>query len=247
MASALPPFLSMKGTANYARLCRLLVDVGSQVLRETFERVRPPGNLHKVLSDPAIHAKLQSLRKKRVLNASQWGKLYPAIKSSVSSRDFDTTLLVLLLRNVCGLTPPATGWDNLPLVTDITPEADVARIKFFRNTVYGHATDASVDDPTFSSYWNNVKDTLLRAGGAHFQNAIDHLETDCMDPDLEEHYRELLRKWVKDDDCIKDILNEEEMAKKARKQEDMKESIEISERNTGMEGTVWAFVIKIEF
>ncbi|KAL9965350.1 hypothetical protein ACROYT_G029139 [Oculina patagonica] len=208
MASAAPSFPSTKETTNYARLCRLLVDVGSQVLRETFDRVRPPGSLHTVLSDPAVHAKLQSLQKKKVLNPSQWGKLYPAIKSSVSSRDFDTTLLVLLLRNICSLVPPATGWDNLPLVTDVTPEADIARIKFHRNTVYGHATEASVDDATFGVYWNDIKDTLLRLGGACYQDAIDDLEKECMDPDFEEYYRDLLKQWVKDETSIKDRLDE---------------------------------------
>ncbi|KAL9965340.1 hypothetical protein ACROYT_G029129 [Oculina patagonica] len=208
MASAAPSFPSTKETTNYARLCRLLVDVGSQVLRETFDRVRPPGSLHTVLSDPAVHAKLQSLQKKKVLNPSQWGKLYPAIKSSVSSRDFDTTLLVLLLRNICSLVPPATGWDNLPLVTDVTPEADIARIKFHRNTVYGHATEASVDDATFGVYWNDIKDTLVRLGGACYQDAIDDLEKECMDPDFEEHYRDLLKQWVKDEASIKDRLDE---------------------------------------
>ncbi|KAL9965331.1 hypothetical protein ACROYT_G029119 [Oculina patagonica] len=208
MASAAPSFPSTKETTNYARLCRLLVDVGSQVLRETFNRVRPPGSLHTVLSDPAVHAKLQSLKNKKVLNPSQWSKLYPAIKSSVSSRDFDTTLLVLLLRNICSLVPPATGWDNLPLVTDLTPEANIARIKFHRNTVYGHATDASIDDATFGVYWNDIKDTLVRLGGACYQDAIDDLEKECMDPDFEEHYRDLLRQWVKDEASIKDKLDE---------------------------------------
>ncbi|KAL9965324.1 hypothetical protein ACROYT_G029110 [Oculina patagonica] len=208
MASTTPSFPSTKETTNYARLCRLLVDVGSQVLRETFDRVRPPGSLHTVLSDPAVHAKLQSLRKKKVLNPSQWGKLYPAIKSSVSSRDFDTTLLVVLLRNICSLVPPATGWDNLPLVTDVTPEADIARIKFHRNTVYGHATEASVDDATFGVYWNDIKVTLVRLGGANYQDAINDLEKECMDPDFEEHYRDLLKQWVKDEASIKDKLDE---------------------------------------
>ena len=208
MASVTPSFPSTKETTNYARLCRLLVDVGSQVLRETFDRVRPTGSLHTVLADPVVHAQLQSLRKKKVLNPSQWGKLYPAIKSSVSSRDFDTTLLVVLLRNICSLSPPATGWDNLPPVTDLTTEADIARIKFFRNTVYGHATDACVDDATFSVYWNDIKDTLVRLGGAGYRDAIDDLEKECLDPDFEEHYQDLLRQWVKDEASIKDKLDE---------------------------------------
>ena len=139
MSSAAPSIPSTKQENNYERLCRLLVGVGWQVLRETFDRVRPPGSLYSVLADPQIHAQLKSLRKKIVLSTPQWIKLYPIIKSSVSSATFDSTLLVVLLRNICGLVPPATGWSNCPLVTDTTLAADIARIQFYRNTVYTHA------------------------------------------------------------------------------------------------------------
>ena len=81
-AAAAPSFHSTRETTNYARLCRLLVDVGSDVLRETFEKKRPTGNLDTVLSSPSVHKVLLSLKKK-VLNPQQWGKLYPPIKSSV--------------------------------------------------------------------------------------------------------------------------------------------------------------------
>ncbi|XP_022810130.1 uncharacterized protein LOC111347144, partial [Stylophora pistillata] len=128
MASATPSYPSTKETSNYAQLCRLLVDVGSCVLREIFDRICPPGHLQTVLTDATNRAKLQTLRKKRVLSTSQWGKLYPAVKSSVSSINFESSLLILLLRNIWGLTLPASGRDDLPLVTDTTPAADITRI-----------------------------------------------------------------------------------------------------------------------
>ena len=193
---------------NHARLCRLLVDVGSQVLRETFDRVRPPGSLHKVLADAAVHAKLQSLRRKRVLSSPQWRKLYPAIKSSVLSRDFDITLLLLLLRNICSLPPPATGWDNLPPVTDTTPEANIARIKFFRNTVFGHAADASIGDATFSVYWKDITDTLLRLGGPLYKDVIDGIENELRFPKFNKRSADLLRQWENDEDSIRSAILE---------------------------------------
>ena len=48
----------------------------------------------------------------------------------------------------------------------------------------------------------------MRLGGASFRAEIDNLEHDCMDPDIEEHYRELMKQWKKDDDSIKDKLEE---------------------------------------
>ncbi|XP_078380837.1 uncharacterized protein LOC144663686 isoform X2 [Oculina patagonica] len=238
MTSVAPFVPSTKEATNYERLCRLLVDVGSQVVRETFDRVRPPGSLHTVLADPAVHAKLQSLRKKRVLSTPQWRKLYPVIKSSVSSRDFDPTLLVILLRNICSLVPPATGWDNLPFLTDTTLEADIARIKFYRDTIYhSHGSDASLDDVLFSVYWKKIKDTLVRLGGAYYRDAIDVFENETMDTDFEEHYQELLKQWVEGEDRIKDKLDEDERRNKLSKLDDLEESNVNSERETGMKET----------
>ena len=96
--------------------------VGAHVLRETFDKKRPTGSLDTVLSTPPVHAILQTLRTKRVLNPTQWGKPYPAIRSSVSAANFDITLLMVLLRNICGLVPPPTGWNSLPAATDARPQ-----------------------------------------------------------------------------------------------------------------------------
>ena len=163
MATAAPSFHSTKEITNYARLCRLLVDVSAHVLRETFEKRR-------------------------------------------LSNNFDITLLMVLLRNICNLVRPATGWDTLPPAADTTLEADIVRIKCYRNTVYGHASEASVDDPTFNQYWKDIQDALVRLGGADYQNAVDDLKKECMDPYFEEHYKELLIQWVVDEVSIKERL-----------------------------------------
>ena len=206
MASAPPSASSTKETTNYARLCRLLVDIGTQALRDTLDAIHAPGNLHSVLA--AKKPTLQYLRKKKIINQIQWRKLFPAIPNLVSSHDFDTTLLMVLLRNLCGLTAPLTGWDALPAVTDLSREADIARVKYFRNTVYGHAKNASVDDVKFNDHWRDIRDTLVRLGGVTYKTAIDDLRNECMDPEIEDCYMELLGEWKRDDDNIKDQLNE---------------------------------------
>ena len=206
MASATRTASSTKETTNYARLCRLLVDIGTQALRDTLNSLHPPANLYTVLA--ANKPTLQSLRAKRIINPTQWGKLFPAIPNSVSTHSFDTTLLMILLRNLCGFTAPLTGWDAMPAVTDLSREADIARVKYFRNTVYGHAENASVDDVKFNEYWCDIRDTLVRLGGVSYKAAIDDLRNECMDPEVEDHYMELLSEWKKDEDNIKDQLDE---------------------------------------
>ena len=44
--------------------------------------------------------------------------------------DSDISLLCKLLREICSLTAPATGWDNVPKSTDHSLAADMVRIKF---------------------------------------------------------------------------------------------------------------------
>ena len=236
MASVTSSYHCTKEISNYAKLCRLLVEVGSKVLREIFDRVCPPENLHAVLTNPTNHAKLQTLRKKRFLSNSQWRKLYPVFKISASSRNFDSSLLLFLLSNIFGLNFHASGWNNLPPGSDTSLEANITSIKFFRDRVFSHATSASVDDTTFSLYWNSIKDIFLRIGGTCYGEAIDDLTFHCMDAELEEHYRELLREWLKDDYFITDKLHEDKIVKKAREGGDVEECFEVSEKNSWERG-----------
>ena len=197
---------SNKETTNYARLCRLLVDGGTKALRYTFDKFHSPANLFNVLkAGSAEHSTLQSISKRHIINATQWGKLYPSPPSSVTSEHFDITLLMVLLRNICGLAAPTTGWDGLPPASDTSIEANIARVKHYRNSVYGHASQASVDDPSFNYLWQDISAALVSLGVD--AAAITRLKTDAMDPDTETHYRELLKEWKKDEDSIKDQLD----------------------------------------
>ena len=207
MASGPAPIVSTRENTNYARLCRLLIDVGSAVLRDTFNGIHPPANLPAILSGTPEESTLKSLKKKKVLNATQWGELYPATLSTVSSSNFDITLLMILLRNICGLSPPSStgSWDMLPPASDNGIEDNIARIKYYRNSVYGHAPKASVDDPTFKMLWQDISNAIL-ALEKSYAPRINRLKTESMDPDEEKHYKGLLMEWKKDDDSTKEKL-----------------------------------------
>ncbi|XP_015779667.1 PREDICTED: uncharacterized protein LOC107357539 [Acropora digitifera] len=203
----LQAFASTHETTNYARLCRLLVDVGCTVLRDTFDSFHRPANLHVVLSSPLVLPTLKVLKQNRVLNSLQWEKLFPAVTSSVSSANFDVTLLMVLLRNICRLSAPVSthSWDKLPLDSDNSTEANIVRIKCYRNDVYGHATKAPVDDATFNALWQKISSAVL-ALGSGYGAVISRLKTECMDPAAEAYYEELLSDWKKDDDILKEKL-----------------------------------------
>ena len=192
-----------KENVNYARLCRLLIDCGTKALRITFEGFFTPASPQGFLARPSVYTSLKKLYKERsgVLHNLHWSRLYPTPPSSPSLEDFDITLLMVLLRNTCGLTPPATGWDSLPSPSDKSLEANIARVKHYRNWVYGHATEASVDDPTFNALWQDISSALMKLGiDAH---TIYVLRCESMDPETKQYYEELLEEYRKEEDTIR--------------------------------------------
>lgn len=71
------------------------------------------------------------------------------------SKNFDVTLMILLLRNLTTISPPHGGYDNLPSSSEITPAADLARVKYYRN-ILAHLDDAKLDSTEFSAAWDDI-------------------------------------------------------------------------------------------
>ena len=75
-----------------------------------------------------------------------------------------------------------------------------------------------MSDAVFSSYWQHVRDTLVRLSGANYGDTIDKMKDQDIQFLDEEHFRELLKQWKKVEDDIKDKLNEVE-SEEASKEE----------------------------
>ena len=155
--------------ANGARLIRLIVDVGTETMRQHFDSIHSPANLPAVLN--ANRATLNKLYTKKVITVAQMKLLFPSAgMPPTTSKDYDITLLFILFRNICGLHPPATihggtSWDQNPPLSDDSPEAHLARIKFYRNTVFAHIKSTGVSDDDFVIYWGEISRSLVRLGG----------------------------------------------------------------------------------
>ena len=121
-------------------------------------------------------------------------------------------------------------------MSDTTLAADIAHIPYYRNRVYSHASNASVDDTAFSNYWKEIKDTLVRLGGAGYRNDIDGFENEIVDPEFEGHYQELLKQWVEADNSMEHKLEEDDRGKKQSKPQDSEELTVSSERRTEIDG-----------
>ena len=178
------------------------------MLRDTFDSIIPPENLRELLKNDQAHSRLQLLRKKGVLTSVHWSRLYPATPTEVSSASFDIPLLIVLLRTICNLSPPPAGWDTPPLTADTSRECDIARIKYFMSAMSKHAPEGSCSDAVFRSYWQHIRDTLLRLGGADYEGLIDEMKDQDIEFLDEEHFRELLKQWKRVEDDIKEKLNE---------------------------------------
>ena len=189
--------------ANFQRLTRLLMRGGLALLREMFDSIHPPPNLPAVLSNPVIKTQLQTLRRNRVLTHPEWNCLYnPSGPGTYGkSTDFDISLLCKLLRAICSLTPPATGWDILPNSTDHSLEADLVRIKFYRNKIYGHNHSMEITNADFEKLWMEISEALLRIASSissakrdEWKKSIEKFFLEPLTPDAEECVDEL-RLW----------------------------------------------------
>ena len=200
MASPSPLASSVEKT-NGAKLSRLLIDGGTIVLRKIFDTYHSPANLQANLN--ANYGTLHNLLRSRVLHKPQWHLLFPPSGATPDSSTFDITLLFLLLTRICGLPPPPSGWHTKPSASDTSVEANLARIKFFRNELYGHVTTTGVDTPTFSALWQEISAVLVALGLP--QAEIDRLKAEHCG---EEDFIDVLFEWADSEEGIKSQLRD---------------------------------------
>ena len=196
--------VDLQEKVNFTRLSRLMVDKGTEALRNTFDGIHRPASLPAVLN--ANKTSLLRL-KPRVINNSQWNLLYPPSGDPPDAKTFDVTLLTVLFRNICGF--PKTGWSVAPVDTDRSTQANIVRIKSYRNEVYAHVTSTQVDNATFESLWQKISQALVELNIP--QNDVDDLKICPLAPE-EEILIRVLKDWkLREEECI---AQEEEVLKK---------------------------------
>ena len=225
---------STRGRENFQRISRLLISGGTALLREIFDLICPPSNLPTTLKNPATEKQLKAAK----LTKPQWDCLCPSPGVYGESADFDVTLLFKLLRTICNLIPPVTGWDALPVSTDHSLAADLARIKYYRNTVYGHVNqNMEITDDDFLSLWQDLSEALVRIAGQlsptkkpQWQVAIFNFLRNPLTAEDERNVKELLE-WYRNDMEVKESIGE--LKSTMKEMQDGMERLETSLKGDG--------------
>ena len=186
-------FEASQEKTNGTKLARLVIDGGTHALRTFLHTIYPPGVLQAALA--SNFGTLQVLKSKRAIFDSQWESLFPSSGDPPDSETFDITLLHLLLREICYLAPPLTGWNNLPAETDFSYEANIARIKFFRNELC-HGISTGITNAEFEDKWNKISKSLVALGLD--QKEVDRLKTKPIDHDTESRVKAEVERWTRD-------------------------------------------------
>ena len=172
-------------SANFFRLIRLLVDTGSDVLRDLLLQIIYPESLDKFLQ-----------RNINIINTGKQRKLllqdqYDLLTNipAVHPEEIDITLLCWIFRNICNISP-TNGWQIPPGATDISLGDDIYRLRNMRNNIISHLTTTQVPSADFKKLWVQTSDIITRLaqyGSPQIQQnisgIIQSIRSEALDPE----------------------------------------------------------------
>ncbi|KAL3882988.1 hypothetical protein ACJMK2_029289 [Sinanodonta woodiana] len=201
-SSCIEPYASCPERTNFARICRIVVDVFRDILWQVLTHKIKPTDL------PILVRNNQDKLKSLDVEINAWLMGISSSSSQIPSAEkFDVSSLYTLIRNLCRTIPaPTRGWGHLPLAGGITLGDDIERVRKFRNTLYGHATQAKIDTADFSNICADIIDVVSRfdmyfsanckAMKCNFESDITTVLTCSMDKTLEDEYIKKLKEIV---------------------------------------------------
>ncbi|CAG2205308.1 unnamed protein product [Mytilus edulis] len=200
---------------NFTRFFLLNFKVSPHIVRRFFDEKFPPSNLAQDINSNVRD--IINLNKTKRINAAQldllrgvpgtiWSPYRPPMPlwtKATTSKDFDLTLMICLLRNLGGLSTPSNGWDQLPHPNDILPGANLATLKWYRNQL-AHASDTSMDNVDFTDKFTRIEKALtsLNKGQKPYEvTEILNYDLDGEQENLLEELMQLKKEYV---DCEKE-------------------------------------------
>ncbi|XP_053383428.1 uncharacterized protein LOC128549806 [Mercenaria mercenaria] len=152
MATAAP-------TDNRVYLYRLLtlnIDYGTAIVRNVIDDKCSNTALTTVLTRE--RRAINNLRANKAITKVQFDLLYPQSGIPPTTSDFDLTLALCLLRNLkhFGLNPKYT-WNITPQPGDTSLEADLCRLRMYRNELAHISSTKGIQETDFIAKWADIE------------------------------------------------------------------------------------------
>ena len=209
-----------KESQNFFWMVRLIVDVGSSVLRDVLLNAFAPDTLDKVLQANASKINALGRGKNKILFDNEFTLL---TETPPDAEKFDITLLVKLFRHLCpsicpNLVPPNYNWNQKqpPRPNDISLADDIKRMRDFRNSIFAHRANTRLPNDEFQTLWPEVRTVISRMSShgrtglkQKIEDTIDNILTDNIDKSRLDDLLEKLKIWHQEDKKeLEDIKNE---------------------------------------
>ena len=209
-----------KESQNFFRMVKLIVDVGSSVLRDVLLKALAPDTLENVLQTNIYKINSLYYGRPKVLFDNEFSLL---TETPPDPEKFDITLLVKVFRNICPvicphLVPLTHNWDpqSPPGPSAISLADDIHRMRDFRNSLFAHIASTRVTKVEFQTIWPQVRTVISRMAGygstglkQKVQDTIDNLLTANIDKSRLDDLLKILQKWHQEDKKeLEDIKNE---------------------------------------
>ena len=199
LAIASTSYAATEEMTNINRVSRLLMDPCTDQLRDLLRFYIPPANFNTVIQ--TVKSQLPRLtepqRKLILPNSGVYSGNYD---------DMDVSLLYILLRNFCGIQAHNKGWGNTPDSADRSVSANIERLRLARNRC-GHST-GGMSNAEFNQVWSEIRATVVDLDktlgiGNKYQEAVDFIRNDTMDPTRDRHFRDQLLEQITETENIK--------------------------------------------
>ena len=184
---------------NLNRVSRLLMGPCTDQLRDLLQFYIPLASFLTVIQ--------REKRRLTHLTSPQRNMILPSCGVySVNYNDMDISLLYQLLRNVCGIQAHNKGWGNIPDSTDRSVSANIERIRLARNECSHFAGGMSKAE--FHKIWSNIRAAVVDLDkylgiGNKFQEKVDFVRNDTMDPARDKHFSDQMLEQMKEIENIK--------------------------------------------
>lgn len=163
-----------KPAENFLRLCRLIMTICTDVLRDVLSRYITPTDLRSEL-DKNRH------RLENIMNAQQREIIYPANgNKALASKHLDISVMYIILRNICNVPKHRNGWGNPPQTGDNRMAACIERIRIQRNEVLAHHTNGEIEKKEFENRWTELQEAVVEierqlTGGDLYERGVEYL------------------------------------------------------------------------